>query len=165
MTKELTQSLLQEYLSYDEKTGVFTWLKSNRKGKTAGNINNNGYIHIGLCGQAYQAHRLAWFYVHGVWPKDEIDHKDRNRANNAIKNLREATRTQNAWNSEAQVNNKSGIKGVHQCKRTKKWIAWLMHNKKNTRLGSFKTKEEAAAAYQGAATLVFGPFARFTKAA
>ncbi|WP_313010956.1 HNH endonuclease signature motif containing protein [Brevundimonas sp.] len=165
MNNTITQQELKEYLSYDENTGKFIWLKTNFKGRVAGNVTSEGYINICVKRKIYKAHRLAWFYVHGVWPKDQIDHKDRKRANNAIKNLREATGSENMWNSAAQKNNKSGFKGVSWCKRTKKWIAFLMFNKKNRRLGSFNTKQEAAAAYQGAARVLFGDFAHYTKVA
>lgn len=165
MKQLISHTELKEYLSYNEKTGQFTWLKTNFKGRVAGRVNCDGYIHIGLKKTVYMGHRLAWFYVHGEWPADQIDHKDRNPSNNAIKNLRQATRNENMWNSAAQRNNTSGFKGVSWCKRTKKWIAFLMFNKKNNRLGSFNTKEEAAAAYQGAARVAFGAFAHYTKAA
>ncbi|MDD0156969.1 HNH endonuclease signature motif containing protein, partial [Shigella flexneri] len=66
-------------------------------GKVAGTI-SYGYNAINIDGVRYFAHRLAWLYVYGEWPKQEIDHIDRNRRNNAISNLRDVSRVVNALN-------------------------------------------------------------------
>ncbi len=46
----------------------------------------------------YKAHRLAWFYVHGVWPKEQIDHINGDKADNCIANLRLADFSKNQAN-------------------------------------------------------------------
>ena len=55
----------------------------------AGSVHSTGYVRIGIDGRKYTSHRLAWLYVHGVWPSDQIDHINRNRSDNRIANLRE----------------------------------------------------------------------------
>ena len=76
--KHITQSQLQNALKYDANTGLFNWLKptSNRvkANAPAGALRNNGYVVVGFNGNHYLAHRLAWFYSYGTWPKGEIDH-------------------------------------------------------------------------------------------
>src|SRR5262245_57168181 len=92
---------LRELLKYIPETGDFYWKKPRRgmvQGACAGTLINNGYIHIVIDGHAFKAHRLAWFYVNGVWPKQQIDHINGKRADNRICNLREAVQRQNSWN-------------------------------------------------------------------
>ncbi len=83
---KISQEELKSLLSYDPETGAFTWrlMTSPRvkAGDRAGYFRKrDGYIVVRIHGYGYSAHRLAWFYVHGIWP-GMIDHKDRNRANN-----------------------------------------------------------------------------------
>jgi hypothetical protein len=50
-------------------------------GTLAGVINNRGYRVIGAVGGLHQAHRLAFLWVEGRWPK-EIDHANGDKADN-----------------------------------------------------------------------------------
>lgn len=160
----LTQDDLRKDLHYDPQTGVFTWLSDNprkgnsRKGLTAGTTHKTGYKMIWVSGRHYLAHRLAWLYVHGEWPKDLIDHIDGNRSNNCLSNLRPATNSQNKSNGKCYRHNTSGYKGVSKFRN--KWRAQVMHNYKMVYLGLFLTKEEAHEAYLQAAQRLQGEFAR-----
>src|SRR5690606_34614864 len=98
----LTQQRLKELLYYDPETGIFTRLVGRsgpraRAGDVAGSDNGKGYIRIYVDGRPYKAHRLAWFYMHGEWP-EEIDHRNGERADNRLSNLRPVTRQQNNLN-------------------------------------------------------------------
>ena len=151
---------LQKSLEYDCNTGLFTWKEtlSNRavKGSIAG-AQKDGYTLIRYNKRIYRAHRLAYYFYTGVDPAEmTIDHIDRNRSNNAIKNLRLATYKDQQGNRPVPVNNTSGYVGVSLDARRHKWYARL----KGRHLGYFNTKEEAAAAYEKAATLYFDKFAR-----
>lgn len=146
------QELLR-VLDYNELTGIFTWRESTamlvKVGDMAGSTNKTtGYTSIKIGWKRYPAHHLAWFYVHGSWPAEQIDHRNRVRSDNRIKNLREATNSQNQQNRAIESPCKSGLRGV--CKRGNRWTAEIMANKKRIRLGSFKTPEEAGAAYLNA---------------
>lgn len=89
----------------------------------------------------------------------DIDHINGNRLDNRIENLRFATRSQNKMNAKVYKNNKLGLKGVHFVEKTHKFRASITLNKKKSMLGTFKTKEEAARAYDKKAKELFGEFA------
>lgn len=149
---------LLEALHYDGETGLFVWIISGGPrsvGKIAGRINEDGYREIGLDGGLYKAHRLAWFYAYREWPAGRLDHEDGNRDNNRIANLRVATGQQNAANR--RISGRSGVKGVF--KRGNRFIAGIKVNGRRIHLGSFGSKDEAADAYERAATHHFGAFA------
>ena len=88
----LTAEVLRNLLSYDAETGIFTWIgKPNGRvahGAQAGTFLPDGYVRIKLRRKLYLAHRLAWFYVHGVWPENEIDHINRVTAGQAAQKRR-----------------------------------------------------------------------------
>jgi len=159
MKNSLSVKRLKQVLHYEPITGAFTWLISpNRRikvGSVAGAA-SNGYLMIGIDGGHYLAHRLAWVYVTGKWPSAEIDHKDRNRSNNAFSNLREATRKQNSENKPVRAtNNTSGARGVSFHRRFKRWRAFIGHNGTCRHLGYFNTEAEARAARSAAEALLF----------
>lgn len=149
----LTIERLKQVYGYNADTGVFTRLIStgnrfNNKVGNSGYIQAQGYWMISLDGTQYRAHRLAWFYVHGVWPENDIDHIDGDRLNNRLVNLREATRAENMQNiQKANSNNKTGLLGAYWCKRDKKFIAKIKSNGVNRVIGYFNTAELAHSAY------------------
>lgn len=146
----LTVERLRQALNYDPQTGVFTWAdrtaKCIRIGGVAGSPTSNGYWRIFVDGSEYMAHRLAWFYVHGTWPT-VIDHIDGARQNNRIANLRDVTSSVNSQNlKKATKRNATGLLGAFR--RTKNsYRAVINIDGKNTLLGSFRTAEDAHAAY------------------
>jgi hypothetical protein len=163
---ELTFERLRELLNYDPATGEFTWKvaigKKVRAGNVAGNINHKGYRIIVIEGRPHRAHRLAWLWMNGVWPKKNVDHINRVRDDNRITNLREATDSENQHNRLKQRDNTSGHKGVSWHARDKRWLARIGVSGKVVRLGRFQSVEEAAAAYVNAAIRLhpYGPEAR-----
>lgn len=160
MTNPLRQRLTAD-LRYNAETGHFTRLVSNqgaRAGSIAGAVGERGYIRIRVDGRLYYAHRLAWLYVHGEWPNEDIDHINCNPTDNRISNLRLCTRPQNGANRTANKNNALGIKGVKVV--GKKFRAEISYGSKTTHLGYFSDAETAREAYRKAATELFGQFAR-----
>lgn len=155
----ITQERLKELLHYEPETGIFTWkiAASNRVsiGDVAGSTRGDGRIRINVDGESYLAHRLAWFYTHGIFPPNRIDHINQDPGNNRIKNLRPATAKQNSENRGAGTNNKSGFKGVSWFAPLSKWRAKICHHYKHIYLGCFDTPEEASAAYESAANKLF----------
>ena len=162
--KKLTAKRLRELLHYDPETGVFRWVArghNTTSGTVAGYLHKKGYQMIAIDGRQYRAHRLAWLYVHGFWPSDQIDHIDGIRHNNHIANLRQATNCQNCQNSKRPCNNTSGFKGASWHRQIGKWKAQIMVDGDKIYLGIFATAEEAHAAYCAAAVQHYGEFARF----
>ena len=160
---KLTVDRLRAALNYDPSTGVFHFRfpRGNRSaGTVAGSPNNCGYILLTIDGQKYHAHRLAWLYVHGEWPTNQIDHIDRDPSNNRLNNLREATQSQNNRNGGLRKNNTSGLKGAYFFKRDQLWMAAIRVNGRQLHIGYFDTKEKAHAAYIAAARIHAGQFAR-----
>jgi hypothetical protein len=142
----ITQERLRELLSYDEENGLFIY-KTKRgqksKGSIAGSPQNKGYIQITVDDKNYLAHRLAWFYVHGEWPKNQIDHINRIKTDNRITNLRDVTNSINHHNVGLRKHNTSGVNGVYWSNNKNKWVATIEINKKKHHLGIFNTLEDA----------------------
>lgn len=89
-----------------------------------------------------------------------VDHIDLNGLNNQKHNLRLCTNHQNSFNKRIPSENKSGFKGVSFHKRAGKWRARVKFNRKENHIGLFKSKIEAARAYDKLAVKLFGEFAR-----
>ena len=126
---ELSYNFLLEVLEYDQGTGIFVWKKSRgrvKKGAIAGSLHKSGYLVVTLNRKHYLAHRLAWFYTHTVWPKDQIDHINHVRNDNSLVNLQESSDIENRRNGSLSKNNTSGVNGVVWNKGCNKWQAQIM---------------------------------------
>ncbi|KXJ56550.1 MAG: hypothetical protein AXW12_00525 [Thalassospira sp. Nap_22] len=158
----ITQEELKAILSYDQETGAFTWLSAHGpmpKGMTAGTLNKTGYIHIQINGRRYGAHRLAWLWMTGEWPKRQIDHRNNIRNDNRWTNLRKATKSQNCANSLTYKTNTTGFRGVSWHQRDQVYIAAIGGRVNRRHIGTFRSKEDAARAYDEVAKDIFGDFA------
>lgn len=162
----ITQERLKELLYYHPESGDFVWLKwpapSCNKivvGTQAGCIHPVGYLRIMIDQRSYKAHRLAWLYVHGKWPNDQIDHANGNNADNRISNLREATNGQNQHNTvKARRHSLTGVKGINYWSARKKYRAEIRAYGKRYRLGYFDDIESAKAAHVAAANRLHKEF-------
>lgn len=158
---DLTFARLREVLHYDPDTGIFTCITArgsrSKIGDQVGSVSRYGYLMIVIDWQRYYAHRLAWFYVHGEWPVGDVDHIDRNRANNRISNLRHATRRENRLNTPAK--SLCGYKGVSRGPRgmESRYRARIKVDNKEVLIGWFDDAESAARAYDQAAREHYGP--------
>lgn len=117
-------------------------------------------IKAGGIKRQYMMHRVIWVLAKGRWPRGEIDHKDRNRSNNRLANLRDSTHTQNMMNACIRSNNKTGFKGVRWHEECKGYAAHIKVGNKRLWLGAHPTPEQASAAYAKAAKKYYGEFAR-----
>lgn len=150
--------ILRKVFSY--KKGELYWRENfgkRKKGREVGTINplNRNYKSVGFQGRRYYIHRLVWVYFKGP-TKKFIDHKNGDKSDNRIRNLREASKAQNFWNSGKKKHNSSGIKGVTFKRRF--FCARIGYEGKTHYIGTYKTLEEAGAAYQKVAKKLHGKF-------
>lgn len=155
---KITHHRLIELLDYNPTTGVFAWKLGRRNGIKPGDRAGSlcgEYRFIGLDRKLYTEHSLAWFYTHSQWPGKDLDHWDRNKTNNAILNLREATESQNGMN-RSKGQNLSGFKGVGPSPHSNNFVAVIRFRGRKYHLGTFSDPRAAAEAYDAAA-LSFDP--------
>jgi hypothetical protein len=137
---------LKEILEYQPDTGLFFWKRSGKgikKNRKAGHLSKDGYVDIRIKNCLHPAHRVAWVMMTGNWPDNFVDHINRIRSDNRFVNLREATKAENAQNTDLPSNNTSGYKGVVWHKPNKNWCAQIFINKKHIHLGSFENLQDA----------------------
>ena len=137
---------------YYDYLSQFTWSMNKKTGYAMSRMGANAktnmaYLHIWVATQE------------GIPTSGVVDHKDRNTLNNQAHNLRPATVSQNAANSNFPPGKYSEYRGVTWAKRYNKWFAQLQVNKKAALAKYFKDEVEAAKAYDRAAFEHFGEFA------
>lgn len=111
-----------------------------------------GYAMLWAAGRNIMVHRLLLGE-----PAGAIDHVNGDKLDNRRANLRLATPAQNSFNVRARKN-ASGFKGV--TKNTQGWIARIQYDGRQRNLGTYATPEDAAKAYDRAAAVLFGEFAK-----
>ena len=158
--KTLSATRLRKLLKYSPATGVFRWRVprgSSNVGTVAGTHPPKGYRQIRIDRKIYRAHRLAWLYMTGKWPKLEIGYINHKTSDTRWANLRAMTPSQRA--ASTRMRNKLGVRGVWMTK-SGKYVARIKVAGKKQYLGSFDTIEKASVAYARAAKDAFGEFAR-----
>lgn len=160
------QERLHEIFDYDPDSGNLIWKMrtSNRIkiGNIAGCINALGYRTISIKGTAYLAHRIVYAMHHGSEIIDGlvVDHKDNDRLNNRLDNLRAATHAENLLNKFVQSNNRLGVRGVVQIGN--RFKATIQKDRIHECIGSFANLDDAVAARNEAVARLHGKFAKFS---
>ena len=146
----MTQRRLKELLSYNKLTGIFVWITGDKGyvkvGDAAGYRNKLGYFSIRIDRHLYQSHRLAFLYVAGYIPENNVDHIDRDPSNNAWSNLRDVSQLCNIRNASNRKDNTSGIKGVCFSVDRNKWCSYITNFGKTIPLGRHKDFNDAVLA-------------------
>ena len=125
-------------------------------------IDSRGYAYFSYCGQNVYLHRLltktSLFFDMSGKDKDMeiIDHINRNRCDNRIKNLRMIKKSENPINCSVYSNNKSGHKGISWLERLQKWQVNIQHKKINYYVGVFENIDDAILARKRAEIDLFG---------
>lgn len=161
----LSHAELLRLLHYDPETGIFTWrVRAAQRvhiGDVAGSLNRGtGYRSIALNGNRFLEHRLAWLYMTGEWPKNQVDHKNLKRDDNRWSNLRAATGSQNKGNQRKQKDHRGNHKGAYIDARGGRHFSKIIHNGVRHYLGRFDSEIEAHEAYCRKAKELHGEFAR-----
>lgn len=148
LSARLTADCARFLFNYEPETGIFT--RRDHPHRTVGAL-SDGYLLFKVSGRTYRAHRVAWLYMYGQWPADQIDHINGDRADNRIANLRACSNAVNMQNQRnATAKSKTGILGVSFIKQKRKPHRWRAHikvNKKDIFLGTFESAQEARDAY------------------
>ena len=148
--KALSQERVKELLRYNPMTGDFIWLVSRgkaKKGYIAGHVSaKDGYRRINVDQSMCKSSRLAWFYMLGYWPEHDVDHIDRDRANDKWSNLRHVSRICNMRNKDISPDNKTGVVGIFRDNNRKKWMSYINVNGKRLHLGRFVDFKKAVIA-------------------
>ena len=151
--RKITRKRLKELLDYNEDSGEFRWKARSSNvvkiGELAG-TSHRGYIKIGLDGETYKAHHLAYLYMTGKYPQSQIDHINHDKSDNSWRNLRTATQGENMKNQPLKATNKSGCHGVYFDSPTRKWRAQIINNKRKIHIGLYADLEDAIAARKNA---------------
>lgn len=149
---------------FDYKRGVLIRKTSGYgalKGQKLGWLTPHGYYRAYVDGEEYAVHRLIWVWHFGSL-KTFIDHKNGNKKDNRIENLRLATKAQNEWHKPKRRHNTTGFKNVYKlsknCKGRKRYWAYFTINGKRHGLGMYSTAKHAHLAYKNAAKKHHGEF-------
>lgn len=154
---------------YDPDTGIIAWKRNfyasngallRKPGDIAGTTLSNGYVQLRVNGKAYLAHRVAWLLTHKRWPTELIDHINGNPSDNRLCNLREASASQNLFNTHNRAIGEAGFRGVFRSSSGNRWRAVVTKDGKRIYVGSFATPEEASVARERAAAHLQGTFYR-----
>lgn len=155
-----------ESFNYDPTEGILKWKIYRYSGSNyskmecyPGKIINSKAT--SLYGERMTTSKICWALYYKKYPDYPIiDHKDGNTKNIKIKNLREATNSQNQMNKIIQSNNTSGIVGVFWYQSKKKWCARIIFENNKIHLGYFNNVENAIKARKNAEEEYFGEFSR-----
>ena len=119
---------------------------------------NSKYVLITIDNSKYYAHHLVWLVETGVWPVEQIDHKDGDPSNNRFSNLRTSTQSQNCMNAAIPRHNTTGVKGVHYATHYGCYVAKIEKDGRVYHIGYFDTVEAGAKARAAAEERMFGEF-------
>lgn len=167
-TIRISPATIRSLLDYQPDTGKLFWLlrspdwftpsqcrtsehvcalwNSRYAGSEALTANINGYRAGMILGQPMRAHRAAFAWMTGDWPKADIDHINGRRNDNRWTNLRDASRLDNGRNQKLHSTNSSGFGGVSFDADKGLWRARITVAGQAIYLGRFKSFDAAAGA-------------------
>ena len=125
----IDQNYLKEWFEYDPETGVIV----NKATQQAMGSYDNGYERMGIQGERYMNHRIAYLYMTGEEP-EIVDHINQDRSDNRWSNLRASNFSQNNHNNIAHINVYESING---------FIGQSTIDYELVKVGPFETEDEA----------------------
>lgn len=161
---EITQEIVKNLFDYHED-GYLIWKIKPRQNVQIGDragfcmFYERGYrCKVKINMKSYFCSRIIFLWHKGYFPII-VDHKDRNKLNDKIENLRAATTFDNAKNTNSRKNSSSKYLGVYWHAKNKYWCAHVSVCGKSKHLGVFKNEDEAALAFNNATKIHYGEFA------
>lgn len=147
--------------AYDSEIGGLVWIAHSNPahpgrakiGSRVGGDDGHGYLMCKLLGSSFKVHQVVWLMHKGQFPGSPIDHRDRNRRNNRIENLRLASDQQNMVNTKKSLRPYCGVS-----KAPTGFNARIQVGGKKIYLGFFTSADEAASAYRAACKQIHGEF-------
>lgn len=138
---------LRQTVRYEPDTGRFFRIKRDGSEVEKTLRAKGEYLHLSIDYVQLRANRVAWALVHGVWPSGLVDHKNGDKNDNRIDNLRDVNNSINAQNRvSGNVRRVVDLPlGVYP--QGKRYKAKICIDGVYTNLGVFTTPDEAAAAY------------------
>ena len=140
---KITQETVKKLFVH--KKGKLYWKvdksKTVKSGDLAGYL-DRGYIRIMINYRFYLRSRLIWLWHYGYLPENRLDHINRIRDDDRIKNLREISHQCNLRNTGNPKDNTSGVKGIYWYKQTKRWVVQIISKS----VGYYKDFDEAVLA-------------------
>ena len=164
---ERVLACLRSDYRYDPETGDLHRLRSRQPHAKLGllcTVDAKGYKSASVSGKRYGVHRLAFLWMVERWPHGVVDHINQDAGDNRWENLREATHTQNAWNSvrtkfrrygsseKTYVGVRRNPEGHYEVRLSGHPLGILV--------GCHATASAAAADYEQCAMLIHGEFYR-----
>ncbi len=147
---------------FDYKDGAIYWRVSRcnkvKVGSMAGMARGDGRRIVSINAKLYLASRVIFLWHNGYLPV-VVDHKDRNKLNDRIENLRGATSAENCKNTSSRKNSSSRFLGVSWSKLRSKWVVHIKANGVVKHIGYYISENDAALSYNKVASANFGEFA------
>lgn len=152
-TIDLVQ-VLEGHISVEELREVFFYrdgflhYRKNKKRAGYPDPQKKGYLRIQYNGKKYYLHRLIWMYHKGYINDDLfVDHRDGDRANSRIENLRLLNPKENTENRQRPNKNcLTGFLGVTAVGN--RYRAQICHHGKRIHIGMFASPVEAQQEYE-----------------
>lgn len=143
---------LLKHLVYRPATGELFWRVPTSfrvsAGDPAGGVSPFGYVTLRLLGYSLFRSHVVWFLETGAWPKLRIDHKNTDRLDDRIGNLRDVPQKWNNQNlRQAQKNNRSGLLGAYWDPVRNTWFSTIKVDGRTKGLGRYSSALLAHKAY------------------
>lgn len=124
------------------------WSKVDTSGNCwewLGRVAGRGYGYFRVENKSQLAHRVSFAISNGYWPEGlQVDHACHNKTCVNPWHLRAVTQKENQENRRgARADNPTGARGVGWDKKSRKYRARVVHNKKEVLVGYFDDLAEA----------------------
>jgi len=155
--------LINDYNNYEISS--HGRVRNNQTNRILKQSLRSGYFSVGLIKEGeIKRHDIHRMVSQAFIPNPNnlrcVDHKDNNKFNNHVNNLRWCSSQENNMNRSKQQNTTSIYKGVYLNKNNKKWYAKIVYNNRQIHLGMFDDEIDAARKYNEKALELFGEFSK-----